>query len=51
MENTIQILASAGPAKATKSLWLATLRTLRNSFEHDQDGMSHSLRSLNNVQC
>jgi U3 small nucleolar RNA-associated protein 10 len=39
LENVVEILGMAGPAKATKALWLAALRTLRNSFEHDQDGM------------
>ncbi|KAJ5679855.1 U3 small nucleolar RNA-associated protein 10 [Penicillium macrosclerotiorum] len=37
LENVVQILGTAGPAKATRALWLAALRTLRNSFEHDQD--------------
>ncbi|KAI2795239.1 U3 small nucleolar RNA-associated protein 10 [Penicillium oxalicum] len=37
LENVVEVLGKAGPAKATKALWLAALRTLRNSFEHDQD--------------
>ncbi|KAJ5082985.1 U3 small nucleolar RNA-associated protein 10 [Penicillium argentinense] len=37
LESVVQILDSANPSKATRALWLATLRTLRNSFEHDQD--------------
>ncbi|KAJ5621414.1 hypothetical protein N7528_006197 [Penicillium herquei] len=49
MEKTIEILGTAGPAKATKSLWLATLRTLRNSFEHDQDEFWQSPSHLNAI--
>ncbi|KAJ5483008.1 U3 small nucleolar RNA-associated protein 10 [Penicillium diatomitis] len=37
LENIVEVLGKVGPAKATKALWLAVLRTLRNSFEHDQD--------------
>ncbi|KAJ5379781.1 U3 small nucleolar RNA-associated protein 10 [Penicillium cataractarum] len=37
LENVVEILGTVGPAKTTKALWLAALRTLRNSFEHDQD--------------
>ncbi|KAJ5231850.1 uncharacterized protein N7469_006438 [Penicillium citrinum] len=37
LENVVQILNTTTPSKATRPLWLATLRTLRNSFEHDQD--------------
>ncbi|KAJ5976317.1 hypothetical protein N7481_010024 [Penicillium waksmanii] len=37
LENVVQILNTTTPSKATRSLWLATLGTLRNSFEHDQD--------------
>ena len=40
LENVIEILGSTGPAKATRTLWLASLRTLCNSFQHDQDGTS-----------
>jgi U3 small nucleolar RNA-associated protein 10 len=40
LENVIEILGSTGPAKATRTLWLAALRTLCNSFQHDQDGTS-----------
>lgn len=43
LENVVEILDTAGPSKTTKSLWLSTLQTLRNSFEHDQDGMHHLL--------
>lgn len=39
LDNVVEILGTAGPSKATKPLWLATLQTLRNSFEHDQDGI------------
>jgi len=38
LENVVEILGSTGPSKTTKTLWLATLRTLCNSFQHDQDG-------------
>ncbi|KAJ5662546.1 U3 small nucleolar RNA-associated protein 10 [Penicillium maclennaniae] len=37
LENVIEIMGSTGPAKATRALWLASLRTLCNSFQHDQD--------------
>ncbi|KAJ5220460.1 U3 small nucleolar RNA-associated protein 10 [Penicillium chermesinum] len=37
LENVVQVLATVGPALNTRPLWLASLRTLRNSFEHDQD--------------
>ncbi|KAJ5087353.1 U3 small nucleolar RNA-associated protein 10 [Penicillium angulare] len=49
LENVVQILGTAGPAKATKPLWLATLRTLRNSFEHDQDEFWQSPSHLNAI--
>lgn len=48
LENVVEILGAAGPSKATKSLWLATLQTLRNSFEHDQDGM-HPFQSSRHI--
>jgi U3 small nucleolar RNA-associated protein 10 len=38
LENVVEILGSSGPSKTTRTLWLATLRTLCNSFQHDQDG-------------
>ena len=39
IENVVQVLDNAGPTKEdTKALWLAAMRTLRNVFEHDQDG-------------
>ncbi|KAJ5779796.1 hypothetical protein N7457_007516 [Penicillium paradoxum] len=37
LENVVSVLGSCGPSKAQKSLWLAALRMLRKSFEHDQD--------------
>ncbi|KAJ5138303.1 uncharacterized protein N7515_003151 [Penicillium bovifimosum] len=37
LENVISVLNTCGPSKAQKSLWLAALRMLRKSFEHDQD--------------
>ncbi|KAJ5918008.1 U3 small nucleolar RNA-associated protein 10 [Penicillium verhagenii] len=49
LENTVKILGSTGPAKATKSLWLATLGTLRNSFEHDQDEFWQSPSHLSSI--
>ena len=42
LENVVEILGSTGPSKTTKTLWLATLRTLCNSFQHDQDGTFYS---------
>ncbi|KAJ5639074.1 U3 small nucleolar RNA-associated protein 10 [Penicillium longicatenatum] len=49
LEHTVKILGSTGPAKATKPLWLATLRTLRNSFEHDQDEFWQSPSHLSSI--
>ncbi|KAJ5623539.1 hypothetical protein N7490_012144 [Penicillium lividum] len=49
MEHTVKILGSSGPAKATKQLWLATLGTLRNSFEHDQDEFWQSPSHLSSI--
>ncbi|KAL1960057.1 hypothetical protein VTO42DRAFT_229 [Malbranchea cinnamomea] len=38
IENAVEVLKNSRcNDKNTKTLWLATLRTLRNSFEHDQD--------------
>ncbi|PWY88349.1 U3 small nucleolar RNA-associated protein 10 [Aspergillus heteromorphus CBS 117.55] len=38
IENVVKVLSKASPANQdTKSLWLATMRMLRNAFEHDQD--------------
>ncbi|PYH84264.1 SSU processome component Utp10 [Aspergillus uvarum CBS 121591] len=38
LENVVKVLAKASPSNQnTKSLWLATMRMLRNAFEHDQD--------------
>ncbi|PYH89674.1 SSU processome component Utp10 [Aspergillus ellipticus CBS 707.79] len=38
MENVVQVLGKASPSNQdTKSLWLATMGMLKNSFEHDQD--------------
>ncbi|RAL07400.1 snoRNA-binding rRNA-processing protein UTP10 [Aspergillus homomorphus CBS 101889] len=38
IENVVKVLAKASPSNQnTKSLWLATMRMLRNAFEHDQD--------------
>ncbi|KAJ5477664.1 hypothetical protein N7530_003173 [Penicillium desertorum] len=37
LENVVSVLNTSGPSKAQKSLWLAALRMLRKSFEHDQD--------------
>ncbi|KAF9248497.1 hypothetical protein DTO027I6_8628 [Penicillium roqueforti] len=37
LENVVSVLNTTGPSKAQKSLWLAALRMLRKSFEHDQD--------------
>ncbi|EKV07026.1 SSU processome component Utp10, putative [Penicillium digitatum] len=37
LENVVSVLNKSGPSKAHKSLWLAALRMLRKSFEHDQD--------------
>ncbi|KGO59818.1 HEAT, type 2 [Penicillium expansum] len=37
LENVVSVLSTSGPSKAQKSLWLAALRMLRKSFEHDQD--------------
>ncbi|CAG8401998.1 unnamed protein product [Penicillium salamii] len=37
LENVVSILSTTGPSKAQKPLWLAALRMLRKSFEHDQD--------------
>ena len=50
----VKVLTTVGPALVTRPLWLATLRTLRNSFEHDQDGKSRidtflKLAYLNNL--
>ncbi|KAE8147488.1 U3 small nucleolar RNA-associated protein 10 [Aspergillus avenaceus] len=38
IEGVISVLGKASPTDPnTKSLWLATVRLLRNAFEHDQD--------------
>ncbi|KAJ6189844.1 hypothetical protein N7519_004752 [Penicillium mononematosum] len=37
LENVVSVLNTSSPSKAQKSLWLAALRMLRKSFEHDQD--------------
>ncbi|KAH8435283.1 snoRNA-binding rRNA-processing protein UTP10 [Aspergillus melleus] len=38
IETVVSVLGKAKPSdQATKSLWLATMRMLRNAFEHDQD--------------
>ncbi|KAJ5231167.1 hypothetical protein N7489_011875 [Penicillium chrysogenum] len=37
LENVVSVLNTSGPSKTQKSLWLAALRMLRKSFEHDQD--------------
>ncbi|PYH46923.1 snoRNA-binding rRNA-processing protein UTP10 [Aspergillus saccharolyticus JOP 1030-1] len=38
IESVVKVLAKASPSNQnTKSLWLATMRMLRNAFEHDQD--------------
>ncbi|KAL3264233.1 hypothetical protein ABHI18_000977 [Aspergillus niger] len=38
IENVVSVLGKANPSNQdTKSLWLATMRMLKNSFEHDQD--------------
>ncbi|XHG01646.1 snoRNA-binding rRNA-processing protein utp10, variant 3 [Aspergillus wentii] len=37
-DNVVSVLGKASPSnKDSKHLWLATLRMLRNTFEHDQD--------------
>ncbi|KAJ5253494.1 hypothetical protein N7505_012157 [Penicillium chrysogenum] len=41
LENVVSVLNTSGPSKTQKSLWLAALRMLRKSFEHDQDAPSH----------
>ncbi|PLB50122.1 U3 small nucleolar RNA-associated protein 10 [Aspergillus steynii IBT 23096] len=38
IDSTVSVLSKAKPSdQATKALWLATMRMLRNTFEHDQD--------------
>ncbi|THC97168.1 hypothetical protein EYZ11_003333 [Aspergillus tanneri] len=38
MESVVSVLSRARPSdQHTKTLWLATMRMLRNAFEHDQD--------------
>ncbi|KAJ5448634.1 hypothetical protein N7445_003455 [Penicillium cf. griseofulvum] len=37
LENVVSVLGTSSPSKTQKSLWLAALRMLRKSFEHDQD--------------
>ncbi|KXG53254.1 uncharacterized protein PGRI_003040 [Penicillium griseofulvum] len=37
LENVVSVLSTSSPSKPQKSLWLAALRMLRKSFEHDQD--------------
>ncbi|RAL03856.1 snoRNA-binding rRNA-processing protein UTP10 [Aspergillus ibericus CBS 121593] len=38
IENVVSVLGKANPSNQdTKSLWLATMRMLKNSFEYDQD--------------
>ncbi|KAJ6116628.1 HEAT type 2 [Penicillium capsulatum] len=49
LENVVEVLSTVGPAKNTKLLWLSTLRTLRNSFEHDQDEFWQSPSHLANI--
>ncbi|KAJ5884718.1 hypothetical protein N7495_009228 [Penicillium taxi] len=49
MDNVVETLSTIGPAKSTKLLWLATLRMLRNSFEHDQDEFWQSPSHLTSI--
>ncbi|KAJ5087020.1 hypothetical protein NUU61_008327 [Penicillium alfredii] len=49
LENVVEVLSTANPTKASKPLWLATLRMLRNAFEHDQDEFWQSPSHLSSV--
>lgn len=50
IENVVEVLAKANPTdKTTKTLWLATMRMLRNAFEHDQDEFWQSPSHLTQI--
>ncbi|KAF7155118.1 hypothetical protein CNMCM5623_006545 [Aspergillus felis] len=50
IESVVSVLGKASPAdKSTKALWLATMRLLRNAFEHDQDEFWQSPSHLNKI--
>ncbi|KAH1668512.1 snoRNA-binding rRNA-processing protein utp10 [Aspergillus fumigatus] len=50
IESVVSVLGKASPAdKSTKALWLATMRLLRNAFEHDQDEFWQSPSHLNQI--
>ncbi|KAB8079511.1 U3 small nucleolar RNA-associated protein 10 [Aspergillus leporis] len=50
IESVVSILSKASPSDAnTKSLWLATMRLLRNAFEHDQDEFWQSPSNLTKI--
>ncbi|CAL5874323.1 uncharacterized protein PFLUO_LOCUS8619 [Penicillium psychrofluorescens] len=50
LENVVEVLGMASPTdKASKSLWLASLRMLHNSFEHDQDDFWQSPSHLASI--
>ncbi|KAF5862267.1 snoRNA-binding rRNA-processing protein utp10 [Aspergillus alliaceus] len=50
IESVVSVLSKASPSNAnTKSLWLATMRLLRNAFEHDQDEFWQSPSHLTKI--
>ncbi|KAG2417997.1 hypothetical protein HFD88_001097 [Aspergillus terreus] len=50
IENVVAVLGKASPSNQnTRTLWLSTLRMLRNAFEHDQDEFWQSPSHLNQI--
>ncbi|KAK2757595.1 snoRNA-binding rRNA-processing protein utp10 [Arachnomyces sp. PD_36] len=50
LENAVEVLGQSSPSsKDSKPLWLATLRTLSNAFEHDRDEFWQSPNHLNAI--
>ncbi|KAE8379952.1 U3 small nucleolar RNA-associated protein 10 [Aspergillus bertholletiae] len=50
IENVVSVLSKASPSNPnTKSLWLATMRLLKNAFEHDQDEFWQSPSHLTKI--
>ncbi|KAL4778331.1 hypothetical protein BJX76DRAFT_343513 [Aspergillus varians] len=50
IENVVSVLTTAKPSNPnTKSLWLATMRMLRNAFEHDQDEFWQSPSNITKI--
>ncbi|KAL4875043.1 hypothetical protein BJY04DRAFT_233091 [Aspergillus karnatakaensis] len=50
LPSTLTVLTTATPSNpATKPLWLATMRTLRAAFEHDQDEFWQSPSHLTSI--